>query len=223
MCSHKQKILFVWTGVTSYMGDCWRRLSACADVELKVVIADRSGGYGTAFQNEKVMRGFLFVGRLSNEKRIDVLATAYRAHRRAVADPWGLDVYGIGAREPWLRGIPGVVLHGFAQPDELPRAYACAQALVLPSAWDPWPLVIAESCAAGVPVICTDRCWNVPELVKANGSVVRSGDARALTAAMLKVSSLDGSVGKRLIADYSCEKWVERVRRIINDTGASAC
>lgn len=343
MTSHKQKILFVWTGVTSYMGDCWRRLSACADVELKVVIADRSGGYGTAFQNEKVMRGvdwrlqtdacamavlddgwkpdiafvvgwrdpicrayaqdarlrnvpkiccfdmpwewrlrkfaarfvlasylrnfsaafvpgevaaryarwlgfsdrrvyrglfgvdvgrflpraasggFLFVGRLSNEKRIDVLATAYRAYRRAVADPWGLDVYGIGAREPWLRGIPGVVLHGFAQPDELPRAYACAQALVLPSAWDPWPLVIAESCAAGAPVICTDRCWNVPELVKANGSVVRSGDARALTAAMLKVSSLDGSVGKRLIADYSCEKWVERVRRIINDTGASAC
>lgn len=44
-----------------------------------------------------------------------------------------------------------------------------------------------------------------------------------ILAAMLKVSSLDGSVGKRLIADYSCEKWVERVRRIINDTGASAC
>lgn len=32
------KILFVWTGVTSYMADCWRRLQQEPGVELKVVV-----------------------------------------------------------------------------------------------------------------------------------------------------------------------------------------
>ena len=32
------KILFVWTGVTSYMADCWRKLQQQEGVELKVVI-----------------------------------------------------------------------------------------------------------------------------------------------------------------------------------------
>ena len=340
----RKKVLFVWTGVTSYMADCWRRLAACTDVELRVVIADRSGGYGTAFRDEEVMReldwrvqtdaraatvlddgwmpdlafvvgwrdpvcrayaqdarlrsvskvccfdmpwewrvrkvlarfalasylrrfsaafvpgsvaaryarwlcfpdgrvyrglfgidverfslpretsgGFLFVGRLSDEKRIDVLSAAYRDYRRAVAEPLGLDVYGMGACAPLLRGIPGVVLHGFAQPDELPRAYARARALVLPSAWDPWPLVVAESCAAGLPVLCTDHCWNVPELVKANGRVVKAGDARALATAMADVSSLDGAAGRKLVADYSCGRWVEKVRRIIDDLEVRSC
>lgn len=32
------KILFVWTGITSYMADCWRELKKCPDVELKVIV-----------------------------------------------------------------------------------------------------------------------------------------------------------------------------------------
>ena len=32
------KLLFVWTGVTGYMADCWRELASRADVELKVVV-----------------------------------------------------------------------------------------------------------------------------------------------------------------------------------------
>ena len=32
------KILFVWTGITSYMADCWRELQARRDIELKVVV-----------------------------------------------------------------------------------------------------------------------------------------------------------------------------------------
>ena len=38
------KILFVWTGVTSYMADCWRELSSRDCVELKVVIVRHSSG-----------------------------------------------------------------------------------------------------------------------------------------------------------------------------------
>lgn len=38
------KILFVWTGVTSYMADCWRALQRCAGVELRLAIVRRDSG-----------------------------------------------------------------------------------------------------------------------------------------------------------------------------------
>jgi len=52
----KMKILFVWTGLTSYMGDCWRKLAAEQDVALKVVVAVREQD-GTAFAAADVLRG----------------------------------------------------------------------------------------------------------------------------------------------------------------------
>ncbi len=38
------KILFVWTGVTSYMVDCWRELVKCSNVELRIVIVRHVSG-----------------------------------------------------------------------------------------------------------------------------------------------------------------------------------
>ena len=49
------KILFVWTGLTSYMADCWRRLRAAADVELKVVVDNVHSG--RAFDAERLLGG----------------------------------------------------------------------------------------------------------------------------------------------------------------------
>lgn len=49
------KILFVWTGVTSYMADAWRRLQALAGVELKVVV--ETAASGSAFDAARVFRG----------------------------------------------------------------------------------------------------------------------------------------------------------------------
>lgn len=50
------KILFVWTGLTSYMGDCWRKLAAEPGVALKVIVAVREQD-GTAFEAADVLRG----------------------------------------------------------------------------------------------------------------------------------------------------------------------
>lgn len=49
------KIFFVWTGLTSYMGDCWRALAQEASVELKVVVAVRERD-GVAFKAESVLK-----------------------------------------------------------------------------------------------------------------------------------------------------------------------
>jgi len=50
----KKRILFIWTGLTSYMGDCWRRLAAEPGVELKIVVAVRKQD-GTAFTAANVL------------------------------------------------------------------------------------------------------------------------------------------------------------------------
>ena len=48
------KILFVWTGVTSYMADCWRRLQQEEGIELKIVV--ELAEIGKEFDREKVLK-----------------------------------------------------------------------------------------------------------------------------------------------------------------------
>ena len=52
------KILFVWTGLTSYMGDCWRELAGRKDVDLKVVVAvEARNARQIDFKGSDVLRG----------------------------------------------------------------------------------------------------------------------------------------------------------------------
>lgn len=51
------KILFVWPGLTGYMGDCWRELAGRSGVELKVVVDLVDTHFGGGFKAEDVMRG----------------------------------------------------------------------------------------------------------------------------------------------------------------------
>lgn len=51
------KILFVWSGLNGYMGDCWRELASFSDVNLKIVVDVRNKYYGGTFIPDEVMRG----------------------------------------------------------------------------------------------------------------------------------------------------------------------
>ena len=328
-------ILFVWTGVTSYMADCWRALASLPDVSLKIVIEEKNEP-GTAFKAEEVLKGldyrmvlegagldlslpegwrpdvmfivgwhaktcrafatadewknvskvcvfdmpwqwkvrkfvarfvlwrylqhfraafvpgraaacyarwrgfrkvqtglfgidtqkfaavertnlqpyFLYMGRNSPEKRLDDLRAAYAHYAQKVENPWPLRMIG--------KGLEG----GFVQPHEIPALVARAGALVLASDFDPWPLVIAESCAAGTPVICTESCTNRFELLRENGDVVKTGDVAALAAALERMHRkppetrlAEGLAGRSLVAPYDCHAWAKRVvemaRRLI--------
>lgn len=50
------KVLFVWTGVTSYMADCWCELAKKSGVELKVIIERHSSG--SEIDVAKTLAGF---------------------------------------------------------------------------------------------------------------------------------------------------------------------
>ncbi len=174
-------------------------------------------------------RRFLYVGRYAPEKRIDVLVAAYRRYRAGVDDPWGLTCCGMGPDAGRLTGIAGIDDRGFVQPEEVPRVLAEHGAFVLASDYDPWPFVIAEAVAAGLPVVCTSACGSAVELVRGwfNGRIVGPGDVDGLAAALRwshdRAADLPwlGQRGMPLAAPYAKEVWADRILAICGTASAA--
>jgi|GEM_PF-265937 len=325
------RILFVWTGVTSYMADCWRALGRLEGVELKVVVEPTpsgssfdaasvfsgldyvlsddlslaslrefrpdvifAGGWRSAntrrvlaafpyipkvfcmdmpwrnslrcvlarwalwsfmrkfgriyvpggwsekyarwlgFAKDRISRGlyavdfsryeksvgerigFLYLGRYSVEKRLDLLAKAY-ARYRELGGTWSLDLYGAGELADSVVRTDGVRAHPFVQPDALPEVLLSHASLTMASAFDPWPLVILESSAAGMRVVASDRCGNAAEL---GADVVPFGDSEAMAKAMLRVerewTEDRPQIGLKnaLALRYDCAAWARRTLEI---------
>lgn len=146
--------------------------------------------------------GFLYVGRESSEKGLDVLRAAHARYRER------------GGTWP-LRIVNGV------SPDALGPIYAAADCFVLASRYEPWGVVLVEAAAAGLPIICTDACGARHEVVRGNGIVVKAGSVQAMAEAMVEAAgserTFDLDFGRRLAADYSCEAWAERVEKICKE------
>lgn len=121
-----------------------------------------------------VPRDYFFVSaRFVPKKNLPMLLDAFVAYLRELGDAaWHLVVAGDGpleaelvdrVREHQLAGRVHFV--GFRSYQELPALYGLARALVLPSVEEQWGLVVNEALAAGTPVLVSERCGCVPELV----------------------------------------------------------
>lgn len=109
-------------------------------------------------------QGFVYAGRLSREKGVDVLLRA--AARRPELS---VQILGEGPQEDELRArfghLPNVRFHGHRTGEELARAFRSARAVVVPSeCYENFPLVILEAYAHRKPVVCS-RLGALPELV----------------------------------------------------------
>src|SRR5438128_596816 len=119
----------------------------------------------------------LYVGRVSREKDLDVLADAYR-RLRAEDLPVQLFVVGHGPyAEAFAESLPDAFFTGYLRGRELATAYASADIFVFPSTTDTFGNVIIEAQASGVPVVVSDS-GGPKELVeaKANGLIPKSHD-----------------------------------------------
>lgn len=165
-------------------------------------------------------RSFVFVGRYVEDKGLDVLVEAYRRYRSRVTHPWDLVCCGQGPLGRLLANPEGIFDHGFIQPADQPALWSRCGAMVLASRYDPWPLVVLEACAAGLPVVCTDACGSAVELIRPhyNGFLCASGDVDSLTRAMVRThrageSGTLGEMGRRsqaLAEPYAADLWAER-------------
>ncbi len=114
---------------------------------------------------------FLYVGRLSVEKDLLTLLKAFAIV--VMSSPNAiLRIVGSGPQRAELEaaartsGIADkVVFAGSRSNEALYGEYSAATCLVLPSRSEPWGLVVNEALAYGCPVIVSDHCGCVPELV----------------------------------------------------------
>jgi glycosyltransferase involved in cell wall biosynthesis len=162
-------------------------------------------------------RQFLFAGRYAPEKGLDVLLDAYARYARVVEKPWPLVCCGKGPLAQTLRGQDGVVDRGFLQPHEVHAEMVRSGAFILPSLYDPWPLALVESSAAGLPVICSNACGSAVEIVRDgfSGFTCATGDAGELLKTLLRVHHATdlaaiGSRARDFAAPYSAEEWATR-------------
>jgi 1,2-diacylglycerol 3-alpha-glucosyltransferase len=182
---------------------------------------------------------FLASARFIEKKNLPKLIQAYAEYRdrlkgTGVTDPgynrgvpWDLVVLGDGPLKAYLcrlisdlRLKEHVHLPGFEPYDELPVYYALANAFVHASTTEQWGLVVNEAIASGLPVIVSERCGCVPELVQGNGFTFDPTNEHELTARLLEMASLSDEERKRLgdnsyriAANFAPERFGEGLER----------
>jgi glycosyltransferase involved in cell wall biosynthesis len=124
--------------------------------------------------------GFLFVGRLSAEKGISVLAEAATL---VAAD---IRVAGVGPESHLLNDLTGITRLGELSGQEVREQMGRAMALILPSIWyENFPRTLVEALGCGLPVIAS-RIGALAELVQdgVTGLLFSPGDSQSLAEKM---------------------------------------
>lgn len=161
--------------------------------------------------------GFLFVGRLSVEKGVAVLADA----ARKVPDA-AVSVAGTGPEDAVLDGVPGIERLGALSGEAVREAMCRAGALVLPSIWyENFPRTLVEAFAAGLPVIAS-RLGALEELIThaETGLLFNPGDATDLAKQLrfaIDNPDLMKAMGIRARARFELEFTAQRNYRQLID------
>ena len=169
-------------------------------------------------------RLLLYVGRLAPTKNLERLLHALSRHRASSGRPLNLALVGDGPERARLDRLIndlrlGQVFHfGFQEQAELPKFHALADALVLPSLYEPWGLVVNEAMAAGLPVLVAQSAGCRPDLVDegGNGFSFDETNTAAIVAGLDRFSQLDdedlGRLGARSaerISHWTIEQSLE--------------
>ena len=160
----------------------------------------------------------LFSGRMIALKGIDMaiksLALIYKETDATLV------FAGAGKFEPWKAlldelGVPPdryIFLGGVPYPD-MPYLYSLADAFVLPSYSESFPMTVLEAMACRVPVIATD-VGGIPEMIDSNrnGLLFQPGDPRSLAMSLLKI------IGDRKFASWLAENARAKVSAELSAT-----
>jgi len=170
---------------------------------------------------------FLFSAKLVERKDPFAMLKAYermRLRERAAVVFMGDGVL----REPLERyarehGLGGAHFTGFVNQAAIPKHYAMADVFVLPSTYEPRGAVINEAMACGLPVVVTDRCGSIGDIVLDgdNAFIYPAGDASALAEVMDRMTAdaaLRAGMGERsreIIATWDYRRGVEGIKSML--------
>ena len=137
----------------------------------------------------------LYAGRFAPEKDIPCLLRAAELLHRG-HDDFVVCLIGKGESKAELERMTETLglldcvrFYDYQLMPKLAEYYSAADVFVLPSSFEPWGLVVNEALACRVPVIASDACGCVDDLIVPgqNGDVFSAGDAEALSDKLGKV------------------------------------
>lgn len=154
----------------------------------------------------------LFVGRLTFQKNITVLLDAMKL----LPTTFQLTIIGDGPDRDILKTMADLLPHdvSFELPKrDLSSSYASASFLCMPSRWEGFPNVVAESLSCGLPVIGFEACSGIPELIidGINGAIAKGmDDPISLAHALIRASEMEllQSNVKSSIQNYNFKKFI---------------
>lgn len=146
----------------------------------------------------------LYCGKLEQRKRpLDLIAAMHRLQALPGPRPCLL-IAGDGVLREQVARAAGTIgdsvrLLGFVGQRRLPALYDLCDALVLPSAHEPWGLVVNEAMSIGRPAIVSDRVGCAEDLVVhgESGLVVPLGDVEQLAESMARIAG-DRAAARRM-------------------------
>jgi glycosyltransferase involved in cell wall biosynthesis len=178
----------------------------------------------------------LFLGRISFIKGLDQLVNAFaqvvRVHpdaRLVIAGPDDADGCTEAIRKTVAEFELGnrVILSGPLYGDERLQAFVDADVFVLPSRYESFGNVAAESIACGTPVLVTDRCGIAP-LIDGSAALVVPCEVDGLRAGMERLLENDGlrsrlragcsQVARKLSWDEPVEQTERLYRSLVSQT-----
>ncbi len=91
------------------------------------------------------------------------------------------------------RNISNIVFTGFINQTKLPELYALSDIFVLPSAQEPWGLVVNEAMCSGLPIVASSEVGCVNDLVHEgiNGYIVEPNQPLELSQALEKILNVE--------------------------------
>jgi 1,2-diacylglycerol 3-alpha-glucosyltransferase len=181
---------------------------------------------------------FLASARFIEKKNLPTLIRSYARYRQLAGNtdnrqqttdnrPWDLVLLGDGPLRETLNSQlstlslhHSVLLPGFKQYEELPVYYGLANAFVHASTTEQWGLVVNEAIASGLPVIVSNRCGCVPELVEGNGFTFDPNNEHELASRLFEMASLSDNehkrfenASRRIAANFGPERFGEGLKR----------
>ncbi len=163
---------------------------------------------------------FLYVGRISKEKNLDVITAAWARLR---APGLALAFVGDGPHLPELkRQAPDAIFTGYLSGEELATAFASADVFLFPSTTDTFGNVVIEAQACGLPSIVSD-VGGPKDLVSegTTGFITRGldvDDFTRATARLINDSALRETMRAACVRSVASRSWKDAARRFWDAT-----
>ncbi len=142
-------------------------------------------------KQKKFPHRFIYVGRYVPVKQIDLLWQTFVEFIQEKDCDWELWCLGKGQLRERMPDHPAIRDFGFVQPEEMESYVGSTGVFILPSAMDPWGVVVHEYAAAGFPLICSHKVYSTTAFLRNgyNGFLHKSGDKASLKDTLYKMVS----------------------------------